>query len=141
MEAFKLTLEIERLEEECSKHQTTMDDCEKTIKTLVGKNEEPEERQRIMEQWLKLVTSEERKSNAIWNKKREFFENLPTANSDQQQLAETDENYFYNWRRSRNTNVLRNTNGLRNTGIGREGNKKDTSAGNFLPRRSARIHR
>ena len=77
LENFKMTLEIERLEEECSKQQEILDEAERKIEQIIGQHDDPSERQKFKEMWINIIKREEEKSNTIWIKRRQFFENLP----------------------------------------------------------------
>ena len=72
-----MDLEIERLEEDCSKQQEFLDEAERKIDEIISMRDDPEERQSYKEQWITMIKQEEEKSNKIWKTKQTFFENLP----------------------------------------------------------------
>lgn len=78
LEIQKITFEIEHLEEIGEKHRDTLENSELEMKQHIGEQEDPIQRQALKEQWYALIKSEEEKSEAIWEKKKEFFESLPT---------------------------------------------------------------
>ena len=50
----------------------------KKIEKIIGQCDDPEQRQiYIKELWLSTIKEEERKSGKIWDRHRQFFENLP----------------------------------------------------------------
>ena len=114
MERFRMSLEIERLEDECSKQQKILDDSEKKIEEIIGQCDDPEQRQIYKELWLLTIKEEEGKSGKIWDKHRQFFENLP--NNDQKPRYE---NYKQKGQQFNRTN-----------------NRSDTYSGNFQQRTS-----
>lgn len=77
LEIMKVTMEIEGLEEECSKHQSKMDESERQVENIIGQYDDPEYRQEMKGQWIKDVKREEEKSEIIWRKKQTFFKELP----------------------------------------------------------------
>ena len=72
-----MDLEIERLEEDCSKQPEFLDEAERKIVEIISMRDDPEERQSYKEQWITMIKQEEEKSNKIWKTKQTFFENLP----------------------------------------------------------------
>ena len=74
LEVTKLELEVERLEEEVVKNESIITNSECEIKKLIGKYDDPIERQKLIEKWTLETKAEENKSDEIWTKKKEFFE-------------------------------------------------------------------
>ena len=54
------------------------------MKQYIGEQDDPIQRQYLKEEWNTQVSGEEEKSQAIWSKKVEFFENFPTTQSNYQ---------------------------------------------------------
>ena len=95
LEIMRVTLEIEGMEEECSKHQKIIDETEKQIDDLIGQNDDPTIRQELKQQWFAEIKREEGKSRTIWEKKRIFFENLPNNDVHCQEEDNTRSNFNF----------------------------------------------
>ena len=73
----KVRMEIEGLEEECSKHQSTIEETKREVEEIIGKYDDPEYRQELKEHWITKVKMEEDISEKILKKKEIFFRELP----------------------------------------------------------------
>jgi septum formation inhibitor MinC len=78
LETTRLTMEVERLEEESSKHQLILENSEKEVNKLADESKDPIERQKIKEVWTAEIHKEEVKSREIWTKQETFFKDLPS---------------------------------------------------------------
>ena len=76
IEVMKVTMEIEGLEEECSKHQSKIEETEREVEEIIGKYDDPEYRQELKEHWITKVKMEEDISGKIWKKKEKNFREL-----------------------------------------------------------------
>ena len=74
LEMTKVKLEIERLVEQASKEQATLESLEKQVQELISTIKSPQESQIIKEKWIFDVKREEDVSVNIWKKKKEFLE-------------------------------------------------------------------
>jgi hypothetical protein len=82
LETKKIEIEIERLQEQSSKQETIMEDCERSIKSIINRSNCPETRQSMSESWIRDVTEQERVSMDIWSKKKFFFTSMKERESD-----------------------------------------------------------
>ena len=82
IEVMKVTIEIEGLEEEFSKHQSTIEETEREVEEIIGKYDDPEYRQELKEHWITNVKMEEDISEKIWKKKEIFFRELTIIMTD-----------------------------------------------------------
>ena len=78
----KVTIEIEGLEEEFSKHQSTIEETEREVEEIIGKYDDPEYRQELKEHWITNAKMEEDISEKIWKKKEIFFRELTIIMTD-----------------------------------------------------------
>ena len=83
LEIQRLTYEIEHLEELKEKHHKGLEETDLEIKEELAKEDDPVIRQSIKENWYARIQEEEEKSNTIWEKKKRFFENLPSQQEKQ----------------------------------------------------------
>mgnify|MGYP000563151265 CR=1 FL=1 len=84
LEIQKINFEIEHLEELGERHKQTMENSELEVKQHIGEQDDPIQRQSLKEEWYASSKKEEEKSEAIWDKKKEFFESLPTRMENDQ---------------------------------------------------------
>lgn len=105
LEIMKVNLDIERLEEEASKHQEGLLMAEEEIKALITQYNDPVERQKLKEKWTIDVNREEKVSDEVWEKKKIFFVNLPSTTKD-----DDDDNDHHSVRNKKYRNNSRNNN-------------------------------
>ena len=77
LEIIKLEFEMERLEELAVKHDGELEEAELDVKEQLSSVDEPSERQDLKQYWYSQIKVEEERSNDIWEKKRQFFVELP----------------------------------------------------------------
>lgn len=121
LEITKLKMEIERLEEEYNKHQSTVEEIESEIRETISKSNDAVERQHKKEIWVRETNKEEGISNQIWDRKKKFFEDLP---SREEEVGEEEKNSptttepwkknvyqknMHNWKSETNYNHGRNS--------------------------------
>ena len=135
LEIMKVKIEVEGLEEECSKHQAIMDEAEKQVENIIGKFDDPAYRQQLKEQWITDIKREEEKSEQVWQKKESFFKELPNNEGRQERASNSRSNQDNNWRNSRKTTYQ----GSYNNGAHQNYNWQNRS-GNFHHRWTKRHH-
>ena len=92
----KMNIEVERLKEQVTKYEKILLSTAQKIEQIINKNEDKAVQEKLLDIWLKEISREEEKSNAIWQKKKEWFENLPNSTGITQSLQTNQQPNFQN---------------------------------------------
>ena len=91
-----MNIEIERLKEQVTKYEKILLSTAEKIEQIINKNEDKAVQEKLLDIWLKEISKEEEKSSAIWQKKKEWFENLPNSTGITQSLQTNQQPNFQN---------------------------------------------
>ena len=91
-----MNIEVERLKEQVTKYEKVLLSTAQKIEQIISKNEDKAVQEKLLDIWLKEISREEEKSNAIWQKKKEWFENLPNSTGITQSLQTNQQPNFQN---------------------------------------------
>ena len=92
----KMNIEVERLKEQVTKYEKVLLSTAQKIEQIINTNEDKAVQEKLLDIWLKEISREEETSNAIWQKKKEWFENLPNSTEITQSLQTNPQTNFQN---------------------------------------------
>ena len=77
---------MERLTEQDTKYEKVLPLTAQKIEQIINTNEDKAVLENLLDVWLKEISREEEKSDGIWQKKKEWFENFPNSTEMTQSL-------------------------------------------------------
>lgn len=109
LEISKVKIEIERLSEHANKQKEIINNVESQIKSHIYQHNNLEQRQEMIELWVKQVAKEEEISKNIWEKKRKFItdehsKDIPHDTEDYNVRPRPNQNNYHNRTTTRNSN-------------------------------------